>query len=74
MGNGNDELSAVALVGMDGFAVIGHMVRNGEHWLAVESTVDRAWCPACGVRAVGNGRRRVCVRDLPFAGTPTVLV
>jgi transposase len=26
------------------------------------------------VRAVGNGRRRVMVRDLPIAGTPTVIV
>ena len=74
MGNGSDELSAVALVGMDGFAVTGHVFRDGEHWLAVETTHGRAWCPDCGVRAVGNGRRRVCVRDLPIAGTPTVLV
>ena len=59
---------------MDGFAVTGHVFRDGEHWLAVETRHDRAWCPDCGVRAVGNGRRQVCVRDLPIAGTPTVLV
>ncbi|MET0144441.1 MAG: transposase family protein [Ilumatobacteraceae bacterium] len=33
-----------------------------------------AWCPGCGVRATGNGRRSVLIRDLPIAGTPTVLV
>ena len=75
MGNGSDDgLSAVALVGMDGFAVTGHVHRDGELWLAVETTTDRAWCPDCGARAIGNGRRRVLVRDLPIAGTPTVLV
>jgi transposase len=30
--------------------------------------------PACGVRAVGQGRRRVVVRDLPLADRPAVLV
>jgi hypothetical protein len=29
VGNGSDGLSAVALVGMDGFAVIGHVFRDG---------------------------------------------
>lgn len=75
MGNGSDDgLSAVALVGMGGFAVTGHVHRDGELWLAVETVHDRVWCPVCGVRATGNGRRRVMVRDLPIAGTPTVLV
>ena len=74
MGNGNDDgLSAVALVGMDGFAVTAHVHRDGELWLAVETTADRAWWRDCGVRATGNGRRRVLVRDLPIAGVPTVL-
>ena len=46
MGNGSDDgLSAVALVGMDGFAVTGHVHRDGELWLAVETTKDRAWVP-----------------------------
>ena len=74
-GNGSDDgLSAVALVGMDGFAVTGHVHRDGDLWLAVETTADRAWCPDCGAPATGNSRRRVLVRDLPIAGTPTVLV
>ncbi|MGE3689301.1 MAG: transposase family protein, partial [Acidimicrobiia bacterium] len=40
----------------------------------METTRTRAGCPACGVVGVGNGRRRVKVRDLSIAGTPTVLV
>ena len=75
MGNGSGTgLSAAALVGLDGFVVTAQTMREGEHWLVVETTTARAWCPSCGVRAVGNGRRRVLVRDLPIAGTPTVLV
>jgi hypothetical protein len=37
---------------------------SGEWWLAVESTHDWAWCPFCGVCAIGHGRRRVVVRNL----------
>jgi transposase len=50
------------------------MVHDGEHWLLVETTAARTGCPSCGVVAVGNGRRHVVVRDLPIAGTPTVIV
>ena len=65
-----------ALVGLDGFAVCAQLVDNasGEWWLAVETTEDRAWCETCGVRAVGHGRRRVVVRDLPLADRAVVLV
>jgi hypothetical protein len=48
--------------------------RDGERWLLVETTASQAWCPGCGVRAVGNGRHRVMVRDLPIAGRATVIV
>jgi transposase len=65
-----------ALLGLDGFVVCAQLLDDdsGEWWLAVETTEDRAWCPACGVRAVGHGRRRVVVRDLPLADRPVVLV
>jgi hypothetical protein len=65
-----------ALVGLDGFVVCAQLLdgASGEWWLAVETTEDRAWCPRCGVRAVGHGRRRVVVRDLPLADRPVVLV
>jgi transposase len=64
-----------ALLGLDGFMVVAQLDdETGEWWLAVETTEDRVWCPACGVRAVGHGRRRVKVRDLPFGDRPVVLV
>ena len=65
-----------ALLGLDGFVVRAQLLdeASGEWWLAVETTEDRAWCAACGVRAVGHGRRRVKVRDLPMADRPVVLV
>jgi transposase len=65
-----------ALLGLDGFVVLAQLLDedSGEWWLAVETTEDRAWCPTCGVRAGGHGRRRVKVRDLPIAERPVVLV
>jgi transposase len=65
-----------ALVGLDGFVVCAQVLddASGEWWLAMETTEDRTWCPSCGVRAVGHGRRRVVVRDLPLADRPVVLV
>ena len=74
MGNGSDAADVAALVGLDGFAVRAMTLVDGEHWLLVETTRTRAGCPGCGVIGVGNGRRRVKVRDLSIAGTPTVLV
>jgi transposase len=40
----------------------------------METSEDRAWCPACGVRAVGHGRRRLVMRDLPLGDRPVVVV
>jgi transposase len=64
---------ATALLGMPGFVVGAQVLEDGEWWLAVETTVDQVGCPACGVRAIGHGRRRVQVRDLPIAGRPVRL-
>src|SRR5581483_3285779 len=58
---------------MDGFVVCAQMLEDGEWWLLVETTADVVGCPSCGVRAVGHGRRRVQVRDLPIAGRPVRL-
>lgn len=65
-----------ALLGIDGFVVTAQLLdeHSGEWWLAVETLEDRAWCEACAVRAIGHGRRRVVVRDLPMADRPVVLV
>ena len=70
--NGSDD--ATALVGMPELVVGAQVLRDGEWWLFVETRADRAWCPSCGVRAIGHGRARTMVRDLPIAGTATVLV
>lgn len=72
MNHGSDD--AAALVGVPELVVRAQVRRDGEWWLAVETRADWAWCPSCGVRAIGHGRSRTTVRDLPIAGTPTVLV
>ena len=64
---------ATVLVGMDGFVVGAQEVVDGELWLFVETEADVAGCGGCGTRAVGHGRSRTAVRDLPVAGRPTVL-
>lgn len=66
--------SARALLGLHGFVVLAVIEHDGEVWLEVETTATVAACPACGVRATGNGRRRVKVRDLPVSGRPCVVV
>lgn len=65
---------ATALVGLAGFVVGVQALVEGERWLYVETTADVVGCRICGVRAVGHGRQRCLVRDLPIAATPTVLV
>lgn len=65
---------ATALLGMDGFVVGAQFERDGEVWVLVETTEVVVGCPGCGVRAVGNGRRAVKVRDLPVGDRPVVLV
>jgi transposase len=64
---------ATALLGMPGFVVGVQELIDGEWWLWVETTADRAACADCGTWAVGHGRRRVAIRDLPIAGRPVVL-
>src|SRR5262245_18493516 len=64
-----------ALLGLDAFGVGAQLLEaDSEWWLAVETAEARAWCPSCGIRAVGHGRRPVRVRDLPIADRPVVLV
>jgi transposase len=63
-----------ALVGLDGFVVGAHFHDGAQWWIAVETTAAVVGCEACGTRAVGQGRRRVRVRDLPIAGEPVTLV
>ena len=72
---GIDDSGAVtSLVGLDGF-VVRAQVHDGEQWwLAVEIAAGVVGCELCGARAVGHGRRRVKVRDLPVCGEPVTLV
>jgi transposase len=65
---------ATALLGMAGFVVGAQLEVDGELWLNVETTAEVVGCSSCGTGAVGHGRRRVKVRDLPIAGRPVVLV
>ena len=65
---------ATALVGMPELVVGAQLFRDGEWWLNVETPAAVVWCHGCGCRAIGHGRNRTQVRDLPIAGTPTVLV
>ena len=72
--NGSGDADASVLFNLSGFAVRAQTMHEGEWWLAVETSEARSACRSCGVFGVGNGRRRVLVRDLPIAGTPVVLV
>ena len=65
---------ATVLVGMPGFVVGAHDIVAGELWLYVETTADVVGCSECGTRAIGHGRARTAVRDLPISGRPTVLM
>ncbi|MHB1534032.1 MAG: ISL3 family transposase [Acidimicrobiales bacterium] len=65
---------ATALLGMAGFVVGVQELIDGEWWLYVETTADRAACPECGYWASGHGRRRVAIRDLTISGAPVVLL
>jgi transposase len=65
---------ATALLGMPEFVVGAQIEVGREWWLAVETTAVVMGCESCGTRAVGHGRRRVRVRDLPMGDRPVVLV
>ena len=65
---------ATALVGLSELVVGAQVFVDGEWWLNVETPLDVVACETCGTRAVGHGRTRTEVRDLPVAGVPSVLV
>ncbi len=70
----NDSGGVTSLVGLDGFVVRTQVYGEGQWWLAIETTAVVVGCEACGSRAIGHGRRRVKVRDLPIAGEAVTLV
>ena len=72
MFNGSDVVTM--LFGIDGMRVRAQAEIVDEWWLKIETAPDVVGCTGCGTRAVGHGRRRVKVRDLPVFGRPVVLV
>lgn len=61
---------AHCLLAVDGFVVLAASEEEGECFVLVETTSNRAGCPECGVIATGHGRSVVQVRDLPSGGRP----
>jgi len=62
-----------ALLGLDGFVVLGAAAVGGELELLIETTADLVACPGCGAVARAKDRRPCWVRDLPVTGRPVVL-
>jgi transposase len=65
---------ADALLGVEGIHVSAVMTTAPGLVLHVETGVDLAGCPDCGVVAVGHGRRQVRLHDIPCFGRPVRLL
>lgn len=68
-----DVESIDAMVGLDGFRLIGAVEVDGEVWQLVETTKAVVGCSACGSRARPHDRRTVRLRDLRVSGRSAVL-
>ena len=71
---GEDSSLDVAVLGSDGFRLLGATDDDGELLMLVETTATVVGCSGCGTRARSKGRRQTKVRDLPVGGRPAVLV
>ncbi len=69
-----DSAAAVVMLDIDGVRVLAARHVDGEIELTVETTTDRDWCRACGVRAHSKGRPTVVVRDVTAFGRRARLV
>src|SRR2546430_12644944 len=65
---------AEALLGLDGFRVLGVGDLDGEVVVLVETTAERVGCRGCGVLAEAQDRMEVEVRDLACFGRPARLL
>jgi len=65
---------AEALLGLDGFRVLGVEETRAEVIVTVETAADIVGCSTCGTRAEAQDRVRVDIRDLPCFGRPARLV
>jgi transposase len=61
------------LLGLPGMRVLGVVEGDDELVVSVETTVDRAYCASCGVRAQAQDRTMRAVRDLSCFGRPVRL-
>lgn len=61
------------LLGLPGMRVLGVVEGDDELVVTVETTVERAWCLACGARAEAQDRSTRAVRDLSCFGRPVRL-
>ncbi|WP_444964457.1 ISL3 family transposase [Pseudarthrobacter sulfonivorans] len=67
-------MRADALLGVEGVHVSSVTATRTGLVLGVETGVDLAGCPDCGVVAVGHGRRQVRLHDIPCFGQPVRLL
>ncbi|MGH3966992.1 MAG: transposase, partial [Mycobacterium sp.] len=58
----------------DGMHVLDVQQGHRKVVITVETDVEATGCPACGVLAVGHGRRRVRAADAPCFGLPVLIV
>ncbi len=65
---------AEAILGLDGFRVLGVDESSSEVVITVETIASVAGCRSCGVLAEIHDRLRVEVRDLPCFGRPARLI
>ncbi len=55
----DDGSAGTAMLGLDGFVLLGVSTAFGELEQVIETTATRAWCTGCGVTATAHGRRQV---------------
>jgi transposase len=64
---------AEAMLGLDGFGILGVVETSDELVITVESTATVVGCGSCGTRAVSHDRDPVDIRDLSCFGRPVRL-